>query len=133
MGRTSSLTTTQWAQSRRRWEGSATPGFQWLVREITAAWGATPTRAALGVAAKRYGWLKGGPVSSPLAAVVPAIRQPRTAPAPAAVVAPAAAAAAAPTADTAASLAIRLTQLLADVPSGATAIGVVILPVAHRG
>ena len=70
MARQSKLTPEQWAIAKARWEGSPTPGFEWLSREIEAAWGVTVLRKSLDQMAKLKGWEKveGGPPSEPIPA-----------------------------------------------------------------
>ena len=60
------LTTDEWTQVRRRWEGDARTGFDWLVPEIATGIGAAITRQAVADQAKRKGWAKGGEPSQPL-------------------------------------------------------------------
>ena len=131
MGRKGSLTKTQWAQARSRWEGCTTVGFQWLAREIEAAWGVTITRACVGLTAKREGWAKGGAMSGPLAEVAPAERPQK--PAPSRPPAPARIAAQVQAVDDAVSLASRLRKALTAVVPGAGVIMVIVLPAAHHG
>lgn len=66
MPRLSTLTPDQWALARRRWEGSDAAGFEWLRREMEAAFGVAPTRPAIRQAAAKAGWEKGGAPSQPL-------------------------------------------------------------------
>lgn len=61
------LTPDEWAKVRRRWEGSPMEGFDWLAKEISAAWGVDISRQAVADQAKRKGWEKGGDASEPLA------------------------------------------------------------------
>ena len=68
MPRLSTLTPDQWAQARRRWEGSDAVGFEWLRREMEAAFGVAPSRPAIRQAAAKAGWEKGGAPSRPMAA-----------------------------------------------------------------
>jgi hypothetical protein len=68
MPRQSTLTPEQWALARRRWEGSEDAGFEWLRREIEAAFGTAPSRPAIRQAAVKYAWEKGGPQSHALSA-----------------------------------------------------------------
>ncbi len=66
------LTEQEWSIARRRWEGCPAEGFDWLTREMQAAFNAAITRQAVAAMAKRKGWTKGGMPSAPLA-VVPQI------------------------------------------------------------
>jgi hypothetical protein len=68
MPRTSALSPDQWAQARRRWEGCDAAGFEWLRREMEAAFGVAPSRPAIRQAAAKAGWEKGGAASQPLTA-----------------------------------------------------------------
>ena len=68
MPRLSTLTPDQWAQARRRWEGATDTGFEWLRREMLAAFGVAPSRPAIRQAAAKAGWEKGGSPSRPLTA-----------------------------------------------------------------
>jgi hypothetical protein len=71
MARPNALTPEQWTQVRRRWEGSDRLGFDWLAKEIAAAFpGITISRQGVSVRAAREGWEKGGPASEPLTAPV---------------------------------------------------------------
>lgn len=64
------LSSEQWLQARRRWEGDARDGFDWLAKEMVAAWGVPLSRQGVSVRARREGWEKGGDPSRPLAPVV---------------------------------------------------------------
>lgn len=63
------LTAQEWALARRRWEGCQGDGFDWLTREMQAAFSVAVTRQAVAAMAKRKGWVKGGMPSAPLAVV----------------------------------------------------------------
>lgn len=65
------LTPPEWAQARRRWEGSPLEGFDWLAAEIRAAWNVEITRQGVSVRAAREGWAKGGEESQPLKGASP--------------------------------------------------------------
>lgn len=60
------LTPEQVAEIRRRWEGSAQPGFQWLANEVAVAWNLKLTRVAIGHWAKRQRWAKKQADATPL-------------------------------------------------------------------
>ena len=62
------LTPEQWAATRRRWEGCDLPGFDWLAREVTAAFGVAVSRQAIAKAAGKNQWAKGGKPSAPMVA-----------------------------------------------------------------
>jgi len=69
MARPSKLTPEKWALVRRRWEGCDRPGFDWLAKELHAAYpGVNVSRQGVSVRAAREGWEKGGEKSEPLAA-----------------------------------------------------------------
>jgi hypothetical protein len=66
VGRPSKLTPEQWAIARRRWEGCAVPGFEWLRKECLAAFGDAPSRPAMQQMAGDQKWAKGGETSLPI-------------------------------------------------------------------
>lgn len=59
----------EWALVKRRWEGAAEEGFDWLAAEIRNNWQVDITRQGVAVRAQRETWAKGGEASEPLAAV----------------------------------------------------------------
>jgi hypothetical protein len=63
------LTEQEWSIARRRWEGCPADGFDWLAREMQAAFDVAITRQAAAAMAKRKQWTKGGMPSVPLAVV----------------------------------------------------------------
>jgi hypothetical protein len=60
------LTREEWAQTRRRWEGSPEEGFAWLAAEIRDAWDLDISRQAIDKMARKQAWAKGGEASAPL-------------------------------------------------------------------
>lgn len=60
------LTQDEWAKARARWQGFAADGYDWLVREIGAAFGVLMTRQGLRKAAITQGWAKDGTTSEPI-------------------------------------------------------------------
>lgn len=60
------LTSEEWAQARRRWEGSIVFGFGWLAGEIRAAWEVDISRQAVSKMAGKCAWTKGEASSEPL-------------------------------------------------------------------
>lgn len=69
------LTPEQWSRVRQRWEGDPRPGFDWLAKEVEAAFGVTVTRQGVSVRASRDEWVKSGGTSDPLPQEVPAVAQ----------------------------------------------------------
>lgn len=60
------LTQEEWAAVRRRWEGDQRQGFDWLAKEVQAAWGVAISRQGVSDMGKRHGWKKGRTDSTPL-------------------------------------------------------------------
>lgn len=62
------LTRDEWAQVRRRWEGSPVAGFAWLAAEIDATWGVPISRVAVSNMSRKPGaaWAKGPLEDAPL-------------------------------------------------------------------
>lgn len=64
------LSAEEWALARKRWEGDPRPGFDWLAKEMAAAFGLHVIRQTVSVRATREVWEKvDGAVSEPLAPV----------------------------------------------------------------
>lgn len=63
------LTPDEWDKARRRWEGEAREGFDWLAQEMRAAFQVDISRQAVAKMVTKRGWVKQGPQSEPLAVV----------------------------------------------------------------